>query len=119
MEKYCFWEYLDGTVGAGGHEVRFRIPATRRFSKLVGTMPPRILALNPILQAYCAGTAELAPALTGVTFISTEEQWKWLNATLAAYLYDRGHVPSKRQGGVDAFPLGEQPGAQDLRRHEQ
>lgn len=108
MEKYCYWEYLDGTVGAGGFEVRFRVPATRRFSKLVGEQPPRIVDINQVLQAYCDATPELAPILTGTIYIETEQEWKWLNSVLAQHLYSSRLIPAGRStGAVDMFPLGE------------
>lgn len=108
MEKYCYWEYLDGTVGAGGFEVHFRVPATRRFSKLVGEQPPRIVDINQVLQAYCNDTPELAPILTGTIYIETEQEWKWLNSVLAQHLYSSRLIPAGRSAGaVNMFPLGE------------
>ncbi|KAF7799393.1 hypothetical protein EIP86_010625 [Pleurotus ostreatoroseus] len=108
MEKHCYWEYLDGTTGAGGFEVRFRVPATRRYSKLVGERPPRIVDINEVLQAYCMATPELAPILSGTIFLETEEEWKWLNSVLAQYLYGARYIPSgSGPGAVDMFPLGE------------
>ena len=109
MEKYCYWEYLDGTKGPGGLEVHFQVPATRRYDKLVGALPPQILALDPVLQAYCARTAVLKAALSGGAFVKSEHEWKWLNETLATYLRAKGHVPSERDGVMDMFRLGEWP----------
>lgn len=109
MEKYCFWEYLDGTIGAAGQEARFMVPATRRFGQLTrhsASNSPRIIAMNPILRAFCAATPELKVLLSGDAFIDTEEQWKWLNSVLAQYLGDRALIPSCRDGSLEVFVLG-------------
>ena len=110
MEKYCFWEYFDGTVNKNGQEARFMVPATRRFQQLARHGPsgtsPRIASVNPMLRAFCAASPKLQVVLTGDAYIDTEEQWKWLNFVLAQYLSDRGSIPSCRNGTTEMFRLG-------------
>ena len=109
MEKYCFWEYLEGTIGPTGQEARFMVPATRRFEQLVqhsASSTLRIISVNPVLRAFCAAAQELFVILSGDAVIDTEEQWKWLNSVLAQHLADRALVPSHRDGRTEMFPLG-------------
>lgn len=111
MEKYCFWEYVDGTLDAGDHEVRFRMPANKRFETIARSQLPRILQINPVLQAYCLTSPDLAPymeILAGSACIETREHWKWLNSVFAQYLYRHRFIPARRDDGdVDMFPLGQ------------